>query len=99
MSNWSSQCLETEDNNNKLINCKVLEMEILQRKLNNPTSEMGVEPEIFYDEVKNAYKSLSSNVDNDAFKFTRKEVTKGYWDVKFWENKYPNLTTHQLYEQ
>lgn len=30
--------------------------------------------------------------------FVRKEITKGYWDVKFWETKYPQLTDIFKYE-
>jgi len=47
MSKWSSQCLETEDNNNKLISSKIRERDILKSKLNNPTSEIGVDAETF----------------------------------------------------
>lgn len=64
MSQWSAQCLETEDNNDKLISCKNLEKELLEKKLNNPTAEKGIEPEIFYEDIKNGYKTLSLFVEN-----------------------------------
>lgn len=47
LSRWSSQCLTTEDNNNKLIASKDKEMKILEKKLNNPTSETGVDSSVF----------------------------------------------------
>jgi len=31
--------------------------------------------------------------------FVRKEITKPYWDVKFFETKYPQLTDIFKYEQ
>jgi len=47
LSRWSAQCLETEDNNNKLIKSKTKEMELLKKKLDNPTTECGVDSEVF----------------------------------------------------
>lgn len=81
MSIWSSQCLETEDNNNKLISSKIRERDILQNKLNNPTAEKEVGPEIFYEDLKTAYKTLSSHKDKPGITFTIRDLSG--LDVKF----------------